>query len=98
MVVLMRGCVRITNYDDYQSNAPVNQAGSHNVRTNRAQVNETKSEACEAVAHNVRTNSAQTGFPPPTPPSYKETTNTHSMRIARYRSTDVAVWRRRSAP
>jgi len=75
MVVLMRGCVRITNYDDYQSNAPVNQAGSHNVRTNRAQVNETKSEACEAVAHNVRTNSAPNAFPPPTPPSYKETTN-----------------------
>lgn len=75
MVVLMRSCIRISNYDDYQSNAPVNQAGSHNVRTNRAQQNETKSEACEAVAHNVRTNSAQNGFPPPVPPSYKETNN-----------------------
>jgi hypothetical protein len=75
MVVLMRGCVRIAKYDDYQSGYEVNQGAAHNVRTNRAQVNETKSEACEAVAHNVRTNSAQNGFPPPTPPSYKETTN-----------------------
>jgi hypothetical protein len=75
MVVLMRGCVRIANYDDYQNNHQAISDVSHNVRTKRAQVNGTKSEACEAVAHNVRTNPAQSGFPPLTLPSYKEINN-----------------------
>lgn len=74
MVVLMRGVIRIREYDQYQNTVRGENPVSHNVRTERAQVNETKSEACETVSHNVRTNHAQIQNSPLHPP-HKEVTN-----------------------
>ncbi len=74
MVVLMRGVIRIREYDQYQNTVRHENPVSHNVRTERAQQTSNKSEACEAVAHNVRTEPAQNAIPPLHPP-YKEVTN-----------------------